>query len=197
MRSKVSTFTGDARRTQIVECAIETIAATGFAQASIRKIADRVGIAMSAVLYHFGSRDKLVTAVVEHMYRTALAVVVPAMDAESTATAKLNAYIRASIEYFDTHRAYLVALTQLPPLGELKLDDEITTQLAALDPTSVLRSGQESGEFDDFPVDSVALALRGAVNAAVERILADPEFDTLRYSEDLADAFGRIVTVRQ
>jgi len=180
-----------------VECAIETIAATGFAQASIRKIADRVGIAMSAVLYHFGSRDKLVTAVVEHMYRTALAVVVPAMDAESTATAKLNAYIRASIEYFDTHRAYLVALTQLPPLGELKLDDEITTQLAALDPTSVLRSGQESGEFDDFPVDSVALALRGAVNAAVERILADPEFDTLRYSEDLADAFGRIVAVRQ
>ena len=180
-----------------MECAIETIAATGFAQASIRKIADRVGIAMSAVLYHFGSRDKLVTAVVEHMYRTAFAVVVPAMDAESTATAKLNAYIRASIEYFDTHRAYLVALTQLPPLGELKLDDEITTQLAALDPTSVLRSGQESGEFDDFPVDSVALALRGAVNAAVERILADPEFDTLRYSEDLADAFGRIVTVRQ
>jgi AcrR family transcriptional regulator len=196
MRSKASTFTGDARRTQIVECAIETIAVTGFAQASIRKIADRVGIAMSAVLYHFGSKDKLLVAVIEHMYRTALAVVVPAMDAESTATAKLNAYIRASIKYFDTNRAYLVALTQLPPLDALELDAEISEQLAALDPTPILRSGQELGEFADFPVDSIAMAVRGAINAAVEKILVDPEFDAHRYSQDLVDAFNRVVAVR-
>lgn len=52
-------------RIPIVECAIEVIAELGFAQASIRKIADRVGIAMSTVLYHFGNRDNLVDAVVD------------------------------------------------------------------------------------------------------------------------------------
>ena len=141
MRSKQATFTGDARRAQIVECAIETIAEVGYTQASIRKIADRVGIAMSAVLYHFGTKDKLVEAVIEHMYRTALAVVVPAIAAESTAAAKLSAYIRASVEYFDTNRVHLVALTQLsagyrPSDGrrfdEFGLNPELTTELAAL-----------------------------------------------------------------
>lgn len=36
--------------------AIEVIAEVGFAQASIRKIADRVGIAMSAVLYNSAAK---------------------------------------------------------------------------------------------------------------------------------------------
>src|ERR1700694_2242517 len=109
------TFTGTARRAQIVGCAIEVIAEVGDAQASIRKIADRVGVAMSAVLYHFGNRDNLVDAIVEEMYRSALALVVPAVDDEPTATAKLHAYVRASVEYFDTSRVQLVALTQIGP----------------------------------------------------------------------------------
>ncbi|MGH2551254.1 MAG: TetR/AcrR family transcriptional regulator, partial [Thermomicrobiales bacterium] len=45
-------FTRTARKAQIVACAIDVIAEVGYQQASIRKIADRVGIAMSAVLYH-------------------------------------------------------------------------------------------------------------------------------------------------
>lgn len=54
---------------------------------------------MSAVLYHFGTKAKLVEAIVEHMYRTMLDSVAPAVAAESTASAKLNAYIRSSITY--------------------------------------------------------------------------------------------------
>jgi AcrR family transcriptional regulator len=62
-----------------VAAAIEVIAEIGWAQTSIRKIADRVGVAMSAVLYHFGTKDNLVDAIIEEMYRTALANVVPAV----------------------------------------------------------------------------------------------------------------------
>jgi AcrR family transcriptional regulator len=205
MRSTQSTFAGDVRRAQIVECAIETIAEVGYAQASIRKIAGRVGIAMSAVLYHFGNKDKLVDAVIEHMYRTALAVVVPAVGAESTASAKLAAYISASVEYFDTNRVQLVALTQLGAdyrpgdgrrLEEVGLSSEISEELAALDPNSILCAGQADGEFGDFPVDSTAIALRGAVNAVVEKILRDPDFDARRYGDDLVEVFGRVVRIR-
>jgi AcrR family transcriptional regulator len=205
MRSKTGrppTFTGTARRVQIVDCAIEVIAEVGYAQASIRKIADRVGIAMSAVLYHFGSRDNLVDAVIEQMYRSALGVVVPAMDAESTPTGKLNAYIRASVEYFDTHRVHLAALTHLsdsyrPTDGrrfdEVGMSAEMAEQLAALDPAPILRAGQRAGEFGDFRVDSMAIALRGAVNAVVEKMLRDADFDMRRYAEDLVEIFGRAV----
>lgn len=182
------------------------IAEIGLAQASIRKIADRVGVAMSAVLYHFGTKDNLVDAIIEQMYRSALGVVVPAVDAEATQAAKLNAYIRASVEYFDTHRVHLAALTQIgtsyqPSDGrrfdELGLSPELSQELAALDPTAILRAGQDAGEFGDFPVDSMAIALRGAVNAVVEKILRDPDFDAPGYAEDLVEIFGRALRTKR
>lgn len=201
-----ATFTQSARRAQIMAAAIEVIAEIGWAQTSIRKIADRVGVAMSAVLYHFGTKDNLVEAIVEEMYRTALSVVGPAVDGESTAPNKLAAYIRSSIAYFDTHRSHLTALTQLgtsyqPGDGrrfeELGLTPELQQELAILDPTPILTAGQEDREFGDFPVSSVALAVRGAVNAVVEKILRDPDFDAHAYGEDLVAIFDRVVAVNR
>ncbi|MGK2869580.1 MAG: TetR/AcrR family transcriptional regulator [Mycobacterium sp.] len=196
-------FIRSARRTQIVDAAIDVIAEVGFAQASIRKIADRVGIAMSAVLYHFGTKDKLVEAIVEHMYRTMLDTVAPAVAAESTAADKLEAYIRSSINYFATHRVTLKALgslgtTYVPADGrrfeELGLDPDLAERLAELDPATILAAGCRDGEFNDVSVLSTAVALRGAVNGVVEPILRDPGFDAHRYAEDLIDMFGRIVS---
>src|SRR5882757_138730 len=195
-------FTRTARKAQIVSCAIEVIAEVGFAQASIRKIADRVGIAMSAVLYHFGNKDNLVDAIVEEMYRSMIAVVVKALDAEATAGDRLNGYIRSTIEYFGTHRVALKALASLgtsyqPSDGrrfdELGLSPEIAEQLAVLDPTAILQAGQRDGEFGDFPVESMGIALRGAINAVVEKILREPDFDARGYGEDLVEIFGRAV----
>ncbi|MGB8405466.1 MAG: TetR/AcrR family transcriptional regulator [Mycobacterium sp.] len=203
---KPATFTQSARRTQIVTAAIEVIAEIGWAQTSIRRIAERVGVAMSAVLYHFGTKENLVDAIIEEMYRTALSVVVPALDSESTATGKLSAYIRGSIAYFDTHRSHLRALTQLgagyqPSDGrrfdELGLTPELREELAALDPTAILAAGQQDHEFGDFPIASMALAIRGAVNAVVEQILREPDFDARAYGEDLVAIFGSAVAVDQ
>jgi AcrR family transcriptional regulator len=200
------TFTQSARRAQIVAAAIEVIAEIGWAQASIRKIADRVGVAMSAVLYHFGSKDNLVDAIIEEMYRSALAVVVPALDAERTATAKLAGYIRANIAYFDSHRLQLSALAQLgagyqPADGrrfeELGMTDDLRVELTALDPAAILIAGQQDCEFGEFPASSMAVALRGAVNAAVEKILREPDFDARAYAEDLVTLFQRAVTVQR
>lgn len=56
IQARSESFTRSARKAQIVAAAIDVIAGFGFAQASFRKIADRVGIAMSAVLYQFDRR---------------------------------------------------------------------------------------------------------------------------------------------
>jgi AcrR family transcriptional regulator len=196
------TFTELARREQIVACAIEVIAEVGYPQTSIRKIAERAGIAMSVVLYHFGSKDGLVEAMIAAMYQSALTIVVPAIAAARTPTQQLSAYIRSSVTYFDTHRVHLTALTQLGtsykprdgrPLRDLRQTPELTEQMTALDPSVILRAGQKSGEFASFPVDSTSIALRGAVNAVVEKILHDPQFDALGYAEDLVKMFTRVV----
>jgi AcrR family transcriptional regulator len=201
-----STFIQSARRTQIVAAAIDVIADLGWAQASLRQIADRVGIAMSAVLYHFGSKDNLVEAIVEEMYRTALSVVVPAIEAESTAAGRLAAYIRSNMAYFATYPSHLAALAQLGTayrpsdgrrLDELELAPELRRQLAALDPKTILTAGQQSHEFGDFPVQSMATALRGACNAVVEKVMADPAFDAHAYGEDVVAIFDRAVRVNR
>jgi AcrR family transcriptional regulator len=197
--AKPLTFIQSARRAQIVSSAIEVVAEIGWTNTSIRKIADRVGVAMSAVLYHFGTKDKLVDAIIESMYRAALDVVHPALEAETTAHGKLAAYIRSNIAYFDTNQAHLVALTQIsanfsPADGrrfdEMGLSPELTGHLAAVDPGAFLAVGQTDGEFGDFPIESMAIALRGAVNAVVEKILREPDFDARSYGEDLVKIFS-------
>ncbi|MDO2396112.1 helix-turn-helix domain-containing protein [Mycobacterium avium subsp. hominissuis] len=208
MRSETrkSTFTQAARQTQIVNAAIDVIAEIGWAQTSIRKIADKVGIAMSAVLYHFGTKDNLVDAIVEQMYRAALAAVAPAVQAQHTSAGKLTAYITATIAYYDSHRTHLAALAQLsagyqPADGrrfdELGMTPELREELTQLDPTAILVAGQHDNEFGDFPIESMATALRGAVNAAVEKILRDPDFDANAYADDLVDIFRHAVTVQR
>ncbi len=205
MRSKSDderTFTEVARRDQIVACAIAVIAEVGYPQTSIRKIAERADIAMSVVLYHFGSKDGLIEAVIASMYRSGIMAVVPEVDRARTQTDKLATYIRSSISYFNTHRIQLAALAQLGTsykprdrrrLGDLGLTPELTEQLKQLDPSAILRAGQKTGEFSSFPVDSTAIALRGAVNVVVEKILQDPEFDAPGYAEDLVKMFRRVV----
>jgi hypothetical protein len=73
------------------------------------------------------------------------------------------------------------------------LSPEIAEQLAVLDPTAILQAGQRDGEFSDFPVESMAIALRGAINAVVEKILREPDYDARGYGEDLVEIFGRAV----
>jgi len=205
MRSRKSadpTFTQTARRAQIIAAAIEVIAEVGWAQTSIRKIADRVGIAMSAVLYHFGNKDALVEAVITDMYRSAVAAVAPAIAEQSRASDRLDAYIRASIAFFDSHRSNLAALSELSSayrasdgrsLDVVGREVEAELDIAALDPRTILSDGQQTGEFGSFPIESVALAIRGAVNASVEQLLHNVDFDATIYAQDITTFFRAAV----
>lgn len=61
---KRPSFIEAARRAQIIECAIETIAMLGYAQASLAQIAKRAGISKSVITYHFTGEEELIEQVV-------------------------------------------------------------------------------------------------------------------------------------
>src|SRR3954453_5926257 len=61
--------TGIRRREQIVATAITVFAEHGFAGGSIRTIADRAGISHATLLQHFGSKEGLLTAVLQEWDR--------------------------------------------------------------------------------------------------------------------------------
>src|SRR3954451_16702538 len=61
--------TGIRRREQIVAVAIDVFAEHGYAGGSIRTIAERVGISHATLLEHFGSKEGLLTAVLQEWDR--------------------------------------------------------------------------------------------------------------------------------
>lgn len=61
---------GAARRIQIIETAVEVFSEQGYKSGSLREISRRVGISEAGVLHHFGSKDGLLEAVLEHRDQT-------------------------------------------------------------------------------------------------------------------------------
>ena len=61
--------TGIRRREQIIATAITVFGEYGYAGGSIRTIADRVGVSHATLLQHFGSKEGLLTAVLEQWDR--------------------------------------------------------------------------------------------------------------------------------
>ena len=58
-------FTEGARRAQIVQAAIETIAEAGYRGATFARITERAGLSSTGLIsYHFASRDELIGEVV-------------------------------------------------------------------------------------------------------------------------------------
>src|SRR5271154_647068 len=96
---KVS-FIEQARRAQIIDCAIDAIAELGFAQASLAQIAKRAGVSTSVILYYFTSKEELIGEVVAHVFAAADAFVRPRVVSEATARSALRALIESNVAFF-------------------------------------------------------------------------------------------------
>jgi TetR/AcrR family transcriptional regulator, fatty acid metabolism regulator protein len=199
MRSKQSTFTERARRDQIVTAAVRVLANAGYANASIAKIADEIGVAKSVVLYHFTTKDDIIEAVVASVFGTAAGRIVPAVTSATSAPERLAAYIRANVAFIDEHReaaaAMLEILTGYRSAAGLRLDQAAAAappaapELVALDPESIFTDGVASGEFRSLSPRFMKNALRAALDGAVWELARDPDYDVLGYGEELVTTF--------
>src|SRR6516225_5083408 len=88
-------FVEAARRAQIIDCAIDTIAELGFAKASVDQIARRVGVSKGVITYHFPNKEEIVDAIIEK------------------AVSAGRAYIESHLEFMDAHRKLLIALLEI------------------------------------------------------------------------------------
>jgi AcrR family transcriptional regulator len=57
---------GDATKESILEAARECLREYGYSGTSIRAVAERAGVQLSLVHYHFGSKQAVLVAVLEH-----------------------------------------------------------------------------------------------------------------------------------
>lgn len=190
-----ATFTGAARRAQIVRAAIETIAELGYARASYAQIAKRAGLSSTGLIsYHFAGKDDLIEQVVAEVVAAGQARMVPRIDAASGANAKLRTYIVSNLEFMDTHRAHITAVIEIfnalprdrdgQPAPYLARHERGVAQLEGW-----LREGQRAGELRDFSTRIMATTIRAAIDAVAYQLAADPRLDVATHARELACLF--------
>ncbi len=190
---KRPSFIEAARRAQLIACAIETIATMGYAQASLAQIAKRAGISKSVITYYFSSKEALIEQIVEGMYAEATAFMGPQIAAETTAPARLRAYLRSNIAYIASHRMQMMATIEIV-LNVRTKDGQLRYHpgseqydLEALE--AILRQGQDEGEFRAFDLRVMAVTIRGAIDAVGRFLIAHPDLDGEVYAQELVALF--------
>jgi AcrR family transcriptional regulator len=110
---------------RILEAALELFRERGFAQATMREIAARAGVASGLAYYYFDSKDAIVLA----FYQRAMEELPAELEAAHQLPAlgpRLRTIVEAKFKYFDANRRFLGALmshaadpsSPLSPFGE-------------------------------------------------------------------------------
>jgi AcrR family transcriptional regulator len=191
------TFTGTARRAQIVEAAVETIAELGYARASFAQIARRAGLSSTGLIsYHFAGKAELLERVVAEVADGRQAYTRPRVELAQGARARLRAYIESNVEYLATHRARTIAVVEIFNAMPREREGRPAAyvghyQSLVAEVERELEAGQRSGELRPFSAHVMAVTIRAAIAAAAYRLSSDPDVDAREYARELADLFDR------
>ena len=112
-----ASFIEEARRRQIVETAIRTIAARGYSQSSLAEIAREAGISKGVISYHFEGKPELVEAILSRLLAEPAEFIKARVDASENAADKLQAIPRPDLSdiYTDPNNVY--ARRRIPTVG--------------------------------------------------------------------------------
>jgi AcrR family transcriptional regulator len=196
------TFIENARRQQIVGAAIDTIAEVGYGQASLARIATRIGISKGVISYHFAGKDDLMKQLVIDVVEAGRAYIVPRVFAESTGPAKLRAYIESNLAFMREHRNYMVAVVEILRNGAFTTDsgrrvDGQDVDVAAHLLKEQLARLQAEGELrSDFDPGVMAVAIRATIDVVPHRLVLDPDFDIDKYASEIAAIFDLATRAR-
>lgn len=149
-------------RERIVLATVEALEAEGMAALTIRGIAERAGVNVAAVNYHFGSKERLLEAVMEQTLQHGLWESLDELRAAVAAapTGEVRAAVRAYLREFAGN------MVRYPRLTEAHFHDALTRQ--AYEGTAVR-------EFDRFMAemfDVVRPALRSGTEPEQRATLA-------------------------
>ncbi|WP_274649531.1 TetR/AcrR family transcriptional regulator [Paenibacillus humicola] len=193
-------FIEAARRSQINACAIEVIAAMGYAQTSLAQIAKQAGISKGVISYHFSSKDEIIEQIVTDVYAAGASFMKSYLEAETSAAGKLRAYIESNLAFMRTHPKQIVAVTEIVSSARTEEGkhrfDMIKTDVIVDYLTGLLLQGAKEGdfrEFSDFSARVMAMTIRSAIDGVGFQLAADLDLDLEQYAKELVTLFGLAV----
>ena len=196
------TITNDARRTQIVKAAIEVLAEDGYQGATFARITKHAGLRSPRMIsYHFTDKADLIQQVAVEVIGAAAREIMARVEQEITAVGRLRGYLETNLRFLSEHPAEIAALRAVGPYLRTPQDTPYTAQTArepsVLGLESMLADGQRTGEFRAFDLRSMAVLLRGAVDAAADQFHGDPPLDLDTYTREVITTFTRAVVAEE
>lgn len=195
---KEMSFIEKARRAQIVDYAIETIAEVGFAKASIGQIAKRAEISKGVISYHFSNKEELFEQVVTEYYLACDSFVRPHLEAKTSALEMLQTYIQSNLQFIDKNRKHVFAVIEI--VSNVRTEDGKLRFAADYDEAvffpieNILRLGMKEGAFREFSKLSLrvmALTIRHAIDGFSLELMRTPDLNVKDYIQELVTIFSR------
>jgi AcrR family transcriptional regulator len=182
--------TADHRREQMLRAALEVIADRGYADTRIADVAERIGISPALVIYYFKTKDQLLTESIRYLENVWYADGQRRMAELPTAAARIEEIVAMScLPEADTEPRsswtlwldFWALAARNPEVAALRQkDDERWRDLVG----SLVRSGQQAGEFRAVDPDNFAILLCSLLDGlAIQIALDDPEVDPERSYE--------------
>ncbi|KAA0021692.1 TetR/AcrR family transcriptional regulator [Antrihabitans cavernicola] len=187
-------FIEEARRRQIIASAVEVIAETGYAGATLARIAKHAGISKGVISYHFDGKDDLMTQLVVQLFVSGAEYMGPLIAQAEGSRNQLMVYIQSNLDFIATNKKYVAALNNVVlnlrvPDGRLKFVAE-SDEAAIIGPLiDMLERGQKDGSFGDFDARIMAMLIRDAVDGIAHRVSRDLGFDISLYTEQMKRVF--------
>lgn len=188
---------GAARRDAIIDAAITVFSERGYRDGSLADVADKVALSPAGILYHFGSKEELLLAVIAERDRRASEA--PLSGGELRGTAALRASVRFA-EQSEGERGLAALHTVLQ--AESFEPDAVTHEYFLLRSrflrhtvAELLRDGQSLGEVRaDVDCDAKAIEVVAFLEGAAVVWLIDPEVSLVdlyrSYFDDLCRALA-------
>jgi TetR/AcrR family transcriptional regulator, cholesterol catabolism regulator len=155
----------------IVSAAAKVFRTKGYHAATVRDIAEEVGILKGSLYHHFASKEELLYLVVKEPIAQMYRAIAEIAAADLAATEKLRRAISAHLEAFDRHYPHLFVY-----LRERESVKRRFREMIGFSPKEyyrcwqqILREGVENGEFrSDFDIQVTSYGLLGMLNWSCE-----------------------------
>ncbi|MFC3069821.1 TetR/AcrR family transcriptional regulator [Phenylobacterium soli] len=170
---------GHLRRAEILEAAERIFVAEGYEGATIRKIADEVGVSSTALYMHFPDKSAILLEICERVFTTLLErnreIAAKPIDAVQRTRMMLDAYMRWGIAH---PNAYQLVYSVPRPAGTWPVDAESEAAAQCYVVFSgVVREIAAEGRLRNGTADSAAQVLWMACHGVVALIAARPNFE--------------------
>jgi len=174
------TFIEEARRKQILDIALEKIAAQGFQNTTIQEIANQAGISKGVIYYHFKGKQELVasiwTALVDELFEYRRKRV----ETQKTARDRLKIYVEANFKFLKSNLNKFAALCRVgidfgsDPKRSNPWSYEGNKRCFEY-LSEILAEGQKTGEFREFDPAVSAPIIQAAIDGLVLQWHSTPE----------------------